>query len=99
MLALDLNWRPAKELNLGAALWLRALRLDARDVNATNENSGKVYGDWKPVSWLMLRASGFYGAPRYDNYDYQGNVGFFQWTCPEPTCDASELYATKAIGS
>ena len=30
----------------------------------------------------------------YDNYNYQGNVGFFQWTCPGVTCDASEIYAT-----
>ena len=90
-----LNWRPTKELNVGADYGFERHDWTRVDVNATNENSGKVYADWKPVSWAMLRASGFYGVRRYDTYDYQGNVGFFQWTCPGATCDASELYATS----
>ena len=89
----DLNWRPAKEWNLGAAYGFERYDWTRADANVTNENSGKVYGDWKPYSWFTLRASGSYGARRYDNYDYQGYVGFFQWTCPGTTCDASELYA------
>ena len=89
----DLNWRPTKEWNLGAAYGFERYDWTRADVNSTNENSGKIYADWKPFSWATLRASGLVGYRRYDNYDYQNNVGFFQWTCPGAACDPSELYA------
>ena len=88
----DLNWRPTKEWNLGAAYGFERYDWTRTDVNATNENTGKIYVDWKPMSWLTARASGYYGNRRYDNYDYMGNVGTFQWC--NPVCDASELYAS-----
>jgi MtrB/PioB family decaheme-associated outer membrane protein len=94
--AADLNWRPTKEWNLGATYGFERYDWTRADVNVTNENSAKLYGDWKPFNWFTLRASGSYGVRRYDNYDYQGNVGFFQWSCPAvATCDVSELYATS----
>ena len=89
----DLNWRPTKEWNLGAAYGFERYDYTRVDASATNENSGKIYGDWKPMSWFTLRASGGFGARTYDNYNYQGNVGFFQWACPGALCDASELYS------
>jgi MtrB/PioB family decaheme-associated outer membrane protein len=89
----DLNWRPTKEWNLGAAYGFERYDWTRADVNATNENSGKVYGDWKPMSWFTLRASGYAGFRRYDTYNYYGNVGFFQWLCPGASCDPSEMYS------
>ena len=26
---------------------------------STNENSGKIYADWKPMSWFGIRSSGY----------------------------------------
>jgi MtrB/PioB family decaheme-associated outer membrane protein len=94
----DLNWRPTKEWNLGAAYGFERYDWTRADVDHTNENSAKIYADWKPFSWVTLRASGSYGVRRDGNYDYQNRVGFFQWNCPNPPntgCDPSELYATS----
>jgi len=94
----DLNWRPTKEWNLGAGYGYERYDWTRADVDGTNENMGKVYGDWKPWIWLTVRASGMYGVRTSQNYDYLGNVGRFQWDCPlAPTsgvapCDNSELY-------
>jgi MtrB/PioB family decaheme-associated outer membrane protein len=91
----DLNWRPTKEWNLGAAYGFERYDWTRADVDVTNENSGKLYGDWKPFSWFTLRASGSYGDRTYDNYNYAANVGYFQWSCPNSaTCDASEMYSS-----
>ena len=90
-----LNWRPTKEWNLGAEYGFERYDWTRADADVTNENSGKLYGDWKPASWFTLRASGSYGARRYDNYNYQGYVGFFQWSCPGASCNTAELYASS----
>ena len=93
-----LNWRPTKEWNLGAQYGFERYDWTRADVDVTNENSGKLYGDWKPFTWFTLRTSGSYGARRYDNYNYLGYVGNFQWSCATPTviatCDTSEQYQT-----
>ena len=57
----DLNWRPTKEWNLGIAYGFERYDWTRADVDVTNENSGKIYGDWKPFSWFTLRASGSVG--------------------------------------
>jgi len=86
----ELNWRPSREWNVGAAYgferysWIRA------DVNATNENSGKVYVDWKPTAWITARASVLAAERRYENYDYLTFVGLAQW----PAGDAVTRYST-----
>ena len=90
----ELNWRPTKEWNLGVAYGFERYDWTRADVDATNESNGKIYADWKPMSWATLRASGFYGVRRSDNYDYLGHVGNFQWNCPGTSCDTSELYNT-----
>jgi hypothetical protein len=91
----DLNWRPTKEWNLGVAYGFERYDWTRADVDVTNENSGKLYGDWKPFSWFTLRTSGSYGARTYDNYNYAGNVGLYQWSCPTiATCDSSEMYSS-----
>ena len=75
----SLNWRPSHEWNLGAAYNYERYDWTRADVNVTNENSGKVYVDWKPWKWLTARASWLYGERRYENYDYLSYVGNFQW--------------------
>jgi MtrB/PioB family decaheme-associated outer membrane protein len=66
----DLNWRPSREWNLGAAYGFERYDWTRADVNVTNEHSGKVHADWKPTSWFGVRSSGYYASRRYDNYDY-----------------------------
>ena len=56
----DLNWRPTKEWNLGAAYGFERYDWTQADVDYTNENSGKVYADWKPMSWFGFRSSATY---------------------------------------
>lgn len=75
----QLNWRPDKHWNLGAAYGYERYDWTRADVDVTNENSGKVFADWKPIVWATARASWEFGARRYDNYDYLGNVGNAQW--------------------
>ena len=75
----DLNWRPTKEWNLGAAYGFERYDWTRADVDATNENSAKIFADWKPMSWLTVRSSGYFGDRRYDNYNYLAYVGNFQW--------------------
>jgi len=75
----ELNWRPMRAWNFGAAYGFERYDWTRADVNATNENSGKLFADWKPYSWFGLRSSVYYGNRRYDNYDYYGYVGDFQW--------------------
>jgi MtrB/PioB family decaheme-associated outer membrane protein len=74
-----LNWRPTKEWNLGAAYGYERYDWTRADVDVTNEHSGKIFADWKPMSWLTVRSSGYYGNRRYQNYDYNDFVGNIQW--------------------
>ncbi len=75
----ELNWRPTKEWNFGAGYGYERYDWTRADVNATNENSGKIFADWKPSSWLTLRSSGYYAVRRYENYNNLLYVGNFQW--------------------
>ncbi len=74
-----LNWRPSREWNLGAEFGYEryTYSLDAADV--TNEYSGKLFADWKPVTWFTVRSSGYYSNRRYDNYNYNANVAAIQF--------------------
>jgi MtrB/PioB family decaheme-associated outer membrane protein len=75
----QLDWRPSREWNLGAAYGFERYDWTRADVNVTNEHSGKIFADWKPSSWFGLRSSGYYANRHYENYDYWGYVGSFQW--------------------
>ena len=59
----------------------------------TNENSGKVFADCKPWSWLTARASWVCSDRHYDNYDYRGFVGNFQWA--DPGCQTAAGCSTQ----
>jgi MtrB/PioB family decaheme-associated outer membrane protein len=78
----DLNWRPNREWNLGAGYGYERYSWERTDVHATNENSAKVFADWKPVVWLTARSSWLFSQRRYDVYDYLDFVGAIQWLTP-----------------
>jgi MtrB/PioB family decaheme-associated outer membrane protein len=86
-----LNWRPTNQWNFGADYGFERYDWTRADVNVTNENSGKVYSDWKPASWLTARASWISSERRYDNYDYLAYVGTFQWINPGNTEQSSAM--------
>jgi MtrB/PioB family decaheme-associated outer membrane protein len=79
-LAAQLNWRPTREWNLNAEYGYE--RYDygqtAADVDTTNEHSGKLSADWKPMSWATLRTSGYFSDRRFDNYNHIA-VANIQW--------------------
>jgi hypothetical protein len=65
--------------DVGAAYGYERYNWAFADVDATNENSGKVYSDWEATSWATLRGSLSYAERRYENYNYAAYVGAFQW--------------------
>jgi hypothetical protein len=78
----EATWRPVNSVNIGAAYGYEHYDWTRTDASSTAENSGKVYADWKPTSWITARASASVAERRASNYDYLGNVGMFQWPVP-----------------
>jgi len=83
----EATWRPVNSVNVGGAYGFEHYDWTRADASSTTENSGKVYADWKPTSWITTRASAFFSERRAGVYDYLGNVGIFQW--PAPSAAAS----------
>jgi hypothetical protein len=83
----EATWRPVNSVNVGAAYGYERYDWTRADASSTTENSGKVYADWKPTSWITARTSAFVSERRAGNYDYLNNVGLFQW--PAPSAAAS----------
>jgi MtrB/PioB family decaheme-associated outer membrane protein len=75
----DLVWSPTRQWNIGAGYGFERYKWTRADADVTNENSGKVFADWKPASWLTSRASWVVSDRQYNNYDYRAYVGNFQW--------------------
>ena len=75
----ELNWRPTHQWNLGAAYGYERYDWTREAADVTNENSGKVFADWKPFTWVTARASWLLSERRYDNYNYLGNIAAVQW--------------------
>jgi hypothetical protein len=78
----ELVWSPVRQWNLGAGYGYERYKWTRTDADVTHENSGKVFADYKPWSWLTARASYGLSDRRYDNYDYRGFSGNFQWSDP-----------------
>jgi MtrB/PioB family decaheme-associated outer membrane protein len=74
-----LNWRPSREWNLGAEYGFERYTWIRQSADATNENSGKLFIDWKPTTWFTTRSSGYYSNRRYDNYNYPTFLGGVQF--------------------
>jgi MtrB/PioB family decaheme-associated outer membrane protein len=79
-----LNWRPSREWNFNAEYGYQRYDYQQTDVNATNENSGKVSMDWKPTTWFTVRASGGYGTRTFENYNYPQLVQSIQFPTVAP---------------
>jgi Putative outer membrane beta-barrel porin, MtrB/PioB len=79
-----LNWRPSREWNFNAEYGYEHYSYVETDVNATNENSGKMSVDWKPVAWFTVRASGGYGVRTFESYDYTDFVRAIQFPTVPP---------------
>jgi MtrB/PioB family decaheme-associated outer membrane protein len=69
--AASLNWRPSPLWNFNAEYGYEGYHYTETDVNATNENSGKLSADWKPSSWFTTRVGVSYAERTYDEYNYQ----------------------------
>ena len=80
--AAELVWSPNRQWNLGTAYGYERYKWTRADADVTNENSGKVFADYKPWSWLVARASWTFSDRQYDTYNYRGFVGNFQWSNP-----------------
>jgi MtrB/PioB family decaheme-associated outer membrane protein len=73
----ELNWRPSRQWNLGAAYGYEHYDWTYADVDKTNEHSGKVFADWQAATWAMVRVSYMAAARRYDNYNHVQFLGQF----------------------
>jgi len=78
----ELVWRPTREWTLGAAYGFERYNWANYVAAATNENSGKVFADWKPASWFTLRSSAYFSDRRSVNYNL---LGFTQNQFPAGT--------------
>jgi MtrB/PioB family decaheme-associated outer membrane protein len=74
-----LNWRPSDEWNWNAEYGYERYNYTQADVDVTNENSGKLSADWKPVNWFTARASGYYSDRTFDTYNYPAFVKSIQF--------------------
>jgi MtrB/PioB family decaheme-associated outer membrane protein len=72
----ELVWRPTREWTLGASYGFERYNWANYIASATNENSGKVFADWKPASWFTLRSSGYFADRRADNYNLAAFTNF-----------------------
>jgi MtrB/PioB family decaheme-associated outer membrane protein len=88
----ELTWRPSNEWNVGAVYGYERYDWTRADVDATHENSGKAYVDWKPVSWMTARASVLAAQRRYESYDYLAFVGTAQWPAGAGVTQYSTAY-------
>lgn len=75
----DLNWHPTRQWNLGVAYGYERYDWYGADTNVTNENSGKIFADWKPISAVTMRSSYLYSQRRYDTYNDYTNVANVYW--------------------
>jgi Putative outer membrane beta-barrel porin, MtrB/PioB len=81
----EADWRPVNNVNIGSAYNYERYDFTRFDAKSTNENSVKVFADWKPERWVTFRGSASFGERRAGDYDYLGNVGMFQWPVPRVT--------------
>lgn len=64
----EANWRALKWLTVGGGYAWERWDRDRRDVNVTDEHTGRVFADAQPVDWAKLRASYLHSERRYDSY-------------------------------
>jgi len=75
----QLVWHPTRAWTLGAEYGYERYNWTRDSVDVTNEHSGKIFADWKPLRTLTVRSSVYYSDRRYNNYDYNANVASIQF--------------------
>ena len=93
----ELVWSPNSPVEFGTGYGYEHYNWTRADVDATHENSGKVFADYKPWSWMTARASYVLSDRHYDTYDYRGFVGNFQWAdnSAVPSCQTAAGCSTQ----
>jgi hypothetical protein len=71
----DISWRPVKWMTVGGGAYWERWDRDRRDVNVTDEFSGKLFADAKPIDWAQMRATYLHSERRYDSYEPITNAG------------------------
>jgi MtrB/PioB family decaheme-associated outer membrane protein len=75
--SMDLNWRAMEGLVVGGGYGWEQYDRFRRDVDVTDEHSGKLYADTDLFGIARLRSSALYSIRRYDNYDAEALVEHF----------------------
>src|SRR5262245_50745402 len=65
----ETTWRAARWASAGGGAYWERYDRHLRDVNVTNEYSGKGWVDLDPIEYIHARASYLYGQRRYDEYN------------------------------
>jgi MtrB/PioB family decaheme-associated outer membrane protein len=65
----EARWDPARWIGFGGGYYFARWDRTFASANVTNESTGKVYVDLKPVDLVHARASYSYGERRYEIYD------------------------------
>ncbi len=68
--SLDSRWSPERWLAVGGGWYFERWNRTFRDVDVTNENTGKVFVDLTPTQTVHARASYSLGVRRYETYDW-----------------------------
>lgn len=71
----EATWRAARWANIGGGVYWERYDRHLRDVNATNEYSGKTWVDLDPIEYWHARVSYLYGQRRYNQYEAEQFVG------------------------
>lgn len=66
----ELGWRPARWANLGGGFYWERYDRHLRDVNVTDEYSGRVYADFTPHEYILGKVSYLYAQRRYGEYNH-----------------------------
>jgi MtrB/PioB family decaheme-associated outer membrane protein len=96
--AAQVDWRPSKQWNLGAAYGWERYDWTRADVDVTNEHSVKVFGDYRPMAWGVWRGSWEFSERRFEHYDYLGFVGNAQWPDGAGSTQYSTAYRQFLLG-
>ena len=91
----ELVWSAMRNWNIGADYGYERYKWTRADADVTHQNSGRLFTDYKPRSWLTLRGSYLVSDRHYDTYDYKGFVGNYQWAAAgcQPAAGCNTQYS------
>jgi MtrB/PioB family decaheme-associated outer membrane protein len=65
----EASWNPVRPVTLGGGWFWERWDRKFRDVDVTNENTGKVFIDFVPAEYVHARGSYLFAERRYETYD------------------------------